>query len=126
MYTNPIHPPKKPLKEYLPIHVHCVLDDFEDYTDEIIQMIRDYCNDRNIHFMTRLYSSYKYSDDRYYIRSLPAFHIYIKKSYTDTFYPNTKPIQHITDTIDIYSKQLIEEHKRREKWKKFVGKYFNC
>ena len=116
MFRNPLYE-SKTLSEYLPIKVHCVLDDFEDYKDETVHMIRNYCIEHRIQFITRLYSSYKHSDDRNYIRSLPAFHIYIKKSYTDTFYPTMNPIQHIIDSLDIYSKRAR---------KKTIMRYFKC
>ena len=124
MIRNPLYISTKVTKEYLPIKVYCVVDDFGDYNDETIRSIRDYCNNRHVQFLTRMYSPYKYSDDRNCIHALPAFHIYIKKSYFDTFYPTTRPIQHITDSIDIYSKQLQEKKKRQEKWRRFFAKYF--
>lgn len=117
MQSNPLYMSTIIVKEHLPIKICCVLDNFDDYNDVMIRMIRDYCNEHRIQFITRLYSSYKYSDDRYFIRSLPAFHIYIKKSYSDTFYPNMNPFQHITDSLDTYSKRTR---------KKSVMRYFKC
>jgi len=103
---------KKSEKIIHPITVRCVVDDLSKISKDI-QDIRDYSHDLNILFITREYDSAKYSDDRYHIERLPAFHIYVKKSYKKTFYSNTRPYQIIEEIVENYVKQLkgVEKNK---------------
>ncbi len=109
-------PPKKP--EIYPITVKCIVDCLSD-TDPDIVTFRDYAHSLNINFLTREYDSRKYSEDRDYITRLPAFHIYVKKQYRETFYPNTRPYQIMQNAVEAYK---IKQHERlnRRTW---VGYY---
>jgi hypothetical protein len=100
-----------PVKVIYPITVKCVVDDLSD-KDKDVQKIRDYAQSLNIIFITREYNSSKYSDDRDFIRHLPAFHIYEKTRYKNTFYPNTRPYQIIQDTVN----QYLERKKNKRSW----------
>lgn len=108
---------------HLPIHVCCVLDEYSDYNDVTLHMIRDYCAKKNVLFTTRRYDSDKYSCDRYFIERLPAFHIYMRKSYEKTYYPNTRPIQHIDEILERYTRQIENKRLRKQLWKKRVASF---
>jgi hypothetical protein len=107
----------KPVRVVYPITVKCVVDDLSD-KDKDVQKIRDFAQGLNIIFITREYNSSKYSDDRDFIRRLPAFHIYEKTRYKNTFYPNTRPYQIIQDTVNHYLKNQKEKENRRT-WRAF-------
>lgn len=115
---NPLNPkptPKKP--EPYPITVKCIVDCISDADPQLLPF-REYAHSLNINFVTREYDSWKYSDDRHNIIRLPAFHIYVKKIYRETFYPNTRPYQIMQDAVEAYK---IKEQKRLHKrtWTSF-------
>lgn len=115
---NPLNAKPTPRKpEPYPITVKCIVDCISEVDPQLLPF-REYAHSLNINFVTREYDSWKYSDDRHKIRKLPAFHIYIKKRYIDTFYPNTRPYQIIHDTVESYK---IKEQKRlnRRSWTSF-------
>jgi len=97
-----------------PVRIICVVSELSDAGLPLIQAIREYARDSGVIFQTRLYNSLKYSDDRNNITRLPAFHAYIKKAYTKTFFPNTRPIQHINESIEMYLKYKEAKAKRKE------------
>lgn len=103
---NPLnHIPHK--KELYPITLKCIVDCLSDKNPEILPF-REYAHSLNINFVTREYNSQRYSEDRDMITRLPAFHIYVKKQYRYTFYPNTRPYQIIHDTLEQYKKNMIK------------------
>jgi hypothetical protein len=109
---NPLHH-KAPKKEQYPITVKCIVDCISD-KDPSLLPFREYAHSLNINFVTREYDSSRYSDDRDRITRLPAFHIYIKKMYRETFYPNTRPYQIMQDTVEGYKKQI-----KKKTWTSF-------
>ena len=120
MFSNLLHyiKPKKE-KEYLDVKIYCIVDELSDANDDIIKYVRDYCLRNNVIFETRRFNSHKYSNDRNFIRSLPAFHLYINTNYNRTFYPNTRPIQHIQEGIQLYIDKIENKKKKREAWNKY-------
>ena len=106
-----------PIRVLHPITVKCVVDELSD-KDTNVQKIREYAQSLNIMFITREYDSSKYSEDRDFIRHLPAFHIYEKKCYRNTFYPNTRPYQIIQDTVNQYLEKL-KKRENRKTWRAF-------
>lgn len=112
---NPLQKPieKKTCSDVLPITLCCVLDDLSDYNNPNIHAIRDYAISMKILFKSREYNSTKYSDDRHLITRLPAYHIYIKNSLFRTFYPNTRPYQHIQESIAEYNTILEQKNLRK-------------
>jgi hypothetical protein len=107
----------KPLRVLHPITVKCIVDELSD-RDATVQKIREYAQSLNIIFITREYDSIKYSEDRDFVQRLPAFHIYEKKCYRKTFYPNTRPYQIIQDTVNQYLEKL-KKRENRKTWKTF-------
>lgn len=108
-------------KEWLPICVKCVLDELDDYNDVNIHAIRDYCIQLNVMFDTRLYDSDKYHDDRDVIERLPAYHVYINRRIFRTFYPNTRPYQHIQESIQYYKDGIEARKRRRHRFQSFIA-----
>lgn len=98
---------------HIPVHIICVLDEYSDFDNHILHEIRDYCNKKSVLFTTRIYDSDKYSCDRDFIERLPAFHIYIKRAYSKTYYPNTRPLQHVDEAVELYMKRLDATKKRK-------------
>lgn len=87
-----------------PIKVCCVISDFD--LDPSVEKVSEFSYEKGIDFTMRLYNSRKYSDDMSSIKSLPAFHIYIKNGYRDTL--------HLDD--DLFN--TIHKYKREYETKK--------
>lgn len=127
MNENPIHIEltkketerlEKAKGHHLPIHICCVLDDHDDYTNPVVQAVRNYCIKKNVLFTSRLYDSSKYGCDREYIEQLPAFHIFMKQLYQKTYYTYGRPLQNVDDMIDLYTKTLEAKRLLKQKWRK--------
>lgn len=110
MEENPIT--KKPSyteRRIYPVKIVCVVDEYSDTDNVIIEKIREHALKSGAVYQTRLFDSLRISDDRNNVRSLPAFHVYNRKAYIETFYPNTRPIQHINEAIE---RHKINEQRR--------------
>lgn len=81
MQTNPLH--QKEVK-HSPLRLLCIVGDYDDSHTPEVQEIREYCSMNGILFSTRIYAPRKFADDKHYVESLPAFHIYAKKAYMRT------------------------------------------
>lgn len=103
-----------------PITVKCVVKDLADTDNKATHIIRDFSISQNIVFETRVYNSYSFSEDRYMIERLPAFHVYQHGKYRRTFYLNTRPFQHIQECIDEYKDELEQKQRRRDFWKNLI------
>ena len=112
---NPLTPKPPPRKEPYPITVKCIVDCISEADPQLLPF-REYAHSLNINFVTREYDSRKYSADRDIITRLPAFHIYIKKQYKETFYPNTRPYQIMQDTVEAYK---IKQNIKKKTWISF-------
>lgn len=117
MNNNPIV--RTPKVNY-PIMVRCVVDDLSEHNSEILK-IREYVHSLNLTFTMREFNSVKYSDDRNNIKRLPAFHIYEKACYRNTFYLNTRPYQIIHDTLVIYKTRVVNREVKKQAWRKFFS-----
>ena len=110
----------------LPITVTCVLKTLADYNNPDIHAIRDHCNSINIMFESRIYNSYVHRHDRDQICRLPAFHIYTHTQYQRTFYPDTRPLDHIGEVRAEYLKRVEKTAARkkafREMFQRFMGR----
>ena len=121
MINNMLHiKPKSKPKIYSDIHIECIVYELSDI-DDILKEIRIKCHEMNVMFITRKYNSTKYSNDRHYITSLPAFHIYVKQIYKTTTYPNKDPLKLIKNEISMYKHKLIEQQRKIE----YREKYYN-
>jgi hypothetical protein len=112
---NPLHDKPPPRKEPYPITVKCIVDCISDVDPQLLPF-REHAHSLNINFVTREYNSWKYSEDRDKITKLPAFHIYVKKTYRETFYPNTRPYQIMKDTVEAYK---IKQTIKKKTWTSF-------
>ena len=106
---------------HIPVHITCVLDEYSDFNDVILHEIRNHCIKKSVLFTTRIYDSSKYSCDRDFIERLPALHIYIKRGYIKTYYPNTRPLQHVDDAVELYLKGVDAANKRKISWRKRIS-----
>ena len=106
------------------VHICCVVDDYNDANmNPIIQRIKQHVIESGASFSTRIFNSIKKSDDRNNIRRLPAFHAYIERNYIETFYPNTRPIQHVDEAVERY-KVLMNKRYQRKEWFRSSIRYF--
>lgn len=110
-------------KYTLPIHVCCILDEYSDFDDIVLHGVRDYCIKKNLLFTTRLYDSTKYNCDRDYIERLPAFHIFMNRLHMKTYYPNTRPLQHIDEILDLYLKRENAKQQKKHLWNKKIREF---
>lgn len=107
-----------------PVKIYCIVDDLSDASrDVLLRDIKSHAINSGIIFTTREYDSRKFSNDRDIIERLPAFHAYIKKSYNRTFYPNTRPLDHINECINICINHEELKARRKEKWKKMYESF---
>jgi len=117
---NPMQKVKRTRPSPFPIVVKCVVENLADYSNKETHSIRDFAISENVLFETRVYNSYRYSEDRYEIRQLPAFHVYTNGAYRRTFYPNTRPLQHIQECIADYRAAVEKKRQRRDYWRNFI------
>jgi hypothetical protein len=121
--TNLTKDPK--MKEYN-VKVCCVLWEFTDSNGNAdIKMIKEHAHASGSLYTTRLYDSLKYSDDRKRIQRLPAYHIYINSAYMNTFYPDTDPLEHINECIEICNKRNEIKKKAKQEWSKVYSSVIN-
>jgi len=105
-----------PLQSRLPVRIICVVRNIDEPLSSNIQEIKKFCLELNLFFETREFDSWKFRHDRDQIERLPAFHIYMRSTYERTFYPDTRPYQHITEVKAIYVKGLEKRTKRGDTW----------
>jgi hypothetical protein len=107
-----------------PIKVYCIVDDLSEAgRDPIIRNVKSYVINSGAMFITREYDSRKFSNDRDVIQRLPAFHVHINKAYNRTFYPNTRPLDHINECIELYIKNEEAKIKRKGRWRKLYESF---
>ena len=105
-----------PLQSRLPVRVICVVKSIDEPLSAPVQEIKKFCLDLNLFFETREFDSWKFTHDRDNIERLPAFHIYRRTIYERTFYPDTRPYQHIAEIKAIYVKGLEKKAAKVGKW----------
>jgi hypothetical protein len=110
--------------ETLPLKIIYVYDSDLDapFHDSIFKIIKKYCHEANILLTSRYYNTTKYHEDCEYILSLPAFHVYFKNQYIDTFFADSKPLEDLRKILDKWraeqNEKEIRKEKRRQAWKK--------
>lgn len=106
----------------LPITVVCVVKyEWDDAATEEIQQIKDFCESKEITSYTREYNPNTMSDDRHFVERLPAFHIYVKSSYTHTFYLDTHPRHVIRETVQHFLDKQEAEAYNKILWKRITS-----
>jgi hypothetical protein len=88
------------------MQIQYVFQEEIDKNDPTFRKLEEYCELRNIQFTNRLFDSDKYEEDKFYVTKLPAIHIYYKKQYYETYFPDEHPIR---DIRLVYNKLEIEE-----------------
>lgn len=101
------------------IEICCVVADHSDI-DTNIEMVNEYTSNLGLKFKLREYDTWKYSDDRDMVASLPAFHVYFGDGYIDTLYPDEKVLDNIDEYVKKYEKIQLERKKFIEAWKNIL------
>ncbi len=109
--------PREP-QQRLPIVVTFVMRDHMDAPTA--KEIREYCNEGRLVFESRLYDSWRYRHDRDEILRLPALHIAVNGAWERTFYPNTRPLQHIQEVRHAYLMRLEAKKMRKAAWRRWI------
>ena len=102
-----------------PIEVCCVVADHSDI-DTDIEIVNEHTCNLGLKFKLREYDSWKYSDDRDMVASLPAFHIYIGEGYVDTFHTNENVLNNIDECIKKYEAKMLAAKRMTKFWKNFI------
>ena len=100
-----------------PIRLWCILKNHEQLEVPTMKAVRKHATDSGIIIHTRLFDSSKYLHDRDDIERLPAFHLYINKLYTDTFYLDNKPYEIIDRAVQA---QQVPVHPRKPNTKRWA------
>jgi len=101
------------------IEVCCVVGDHSQ-VDTDIELVNEYVSNLGLKFKLREYNTWKYSDDRDMISSLPAFHIYFGEGYIDTIYPDGKVLDNIDEYVTQYEKNRSARLRLIEVWKNIL------
>ena len=104
------------------ITIEYIVDDSSDeskHYDQIKEIIDHYSN-TNIIIIMRDFNSNKYSEDRYFVEQLPAFHIYNNNIYQKTFYSNSDAIKNIDAAIKM--QQMKKNYKPYNGFNKLLNK----
>lgn len=96
----------------MPFKICCVMDPGDEENHPVLKKVRDFCTETQIPFYSRSYNPTKFDEDCHFISYLPAFHVYDKRGYKDTFFPKDRPIQIIQSLILEWKE---EERKKAEK-----------
>lgn len=107
-----------------PIKVYCIVNDLSEASrNSLLREIKTYAINSGVMFITREYDSRKFSNDRDIIERLPAFHVYINRAYNRTFYPNTRPLDHINECVNTHLNNEEIKVKRKERWSKMYESF---
>lgn len=87
-----------------------------DTDDPILHELNKYCKLRNIVVKVRLFDPVKSEYDRRNITKLPAFHVYKKKQYYDTYYPDERSVQLIHLIYNKFELQELEYLAKKQIW----------
>jgi hypothetical protein len=118
MQSSPLHKASQS-RAKIPIRVICVVEDLKDMNTEPIKAVQQHCVSSDVYYEIREYDSDKHSQDRNNITSLPAYHIYMKSSYTKTFYPTNRPFQIINECIEEYHAKRTLKLEKKQRWATF-------
>lgn len=75
------------------LQIVAILNPATNFGEEIVDEVKEFCENKSIIFTAREYDSLAYAKDRDYVESLPAFHIYYGETYMDTFHKDY--VEHI-------------------------------
>ena len=124
METNQLAPQTPPPREvscYLPIRIAYVHAIGADMKDPFIPQMRDFCHEQKVYFTTREYAPRKYSEDCDYIERLPAIQMVEGKYHHKTFYPDTRPFQHVQEAVERHRVRQQTKQASKGTWKRRFG-----
>ncbi len=85
-----------------------------DYKNETYLMLKEFCDDIGVQFLSRPYDSDK-RQDRENIERLPALHIYESGNRERTVYM-TRPFQHIEEVYNKTAEKAYQKAVNKQKW----------
>lgn len=107
------------MKQVVPNNAFCIkfiVRDISATETSWYHDIQDYCKERKIPFVCRLFNSLEIEEDCHFIESLPAVHIYHKNDYIKTIHMKDNPVLSIQNQIQTYKdKKLLKKRTFREK-----------
>ena len=92
--------------------------------DNSSEEIKTYCQTRNINFICREYNSKKIIEDQENIVSLPAIHVYINNTFSNTYHSDDDFIHCIENEIKIYDTKQKKIKENKEKWMNYMRSIF--
>ncbi len=113
--------PNRIYMKLLPIKVEAVVEDLDDMNLRSIIDMRNFCKEKDIHFESRVYNSRKYNIDCEFIERLPAFHLFEKKIYQETFYPSDFAYQLVSEQVAAYKIRKAETERQRGRFRRWAA-----
>lgn len=107
----------------LPIKVEAIIEDLDGLNLRSILDMRNFCKEKNISFESRVYNSRRYERDCEFIERLPAFHLFEKKIYQETFYPSEFAYQLVGEQIAAYKIRKAEKERRKGRFKRWAASF---
>jgi hypothetical protein len=80
---------------------------------ELLPVIRQFCDDNHILLTAREYDPDHWEEDAFSIKNLPAFHVYYRDGWDDTFYPESNYI----GILKRHMAQAQKEFEKTSRWK---------
>ena len=115
--------PNRIYVKLLPIKVEAVVEESDDCNLRAIIDMRNFCKEKNIHFESRVYNSRRHAIDCDFIERLPAFHLFEKKIYQETFYPSEFAYQLVGEQVAAYKIRKAEKERRRGRFKRWAASF---
>lgn len=98
------------------MEIHYVHGVNVDTNDPILRKILEFCSSRDIAVKLRHYDTIEFEEDRDIIVRLPAIHIYKRNGYSDTIYPDFKPVQILALEYEKFQLEELEKESKRQIW----------
>jgi hypothetical protein len=115
--------PNRIYVKLLPIKVEAVVEDSDDFNLRSIIDMRNYCKEKNIHFESRVYNSRRYAIDCEFVERLPAFHLFEKRAYQETFYPSEFAYTLVGEQVAAYKIRKAEKERRKGRFKRWAAAF---
>ena len=99
-----------------PFRVEYVFKDCSEIQDSTIPSIIEYCTTMNIDFQIRKFNPFERSEDRHFIRELPALQVYEYDIYCHTIYMNESPIEILRRMFEKFEIKHAERLAKKQIW----------
>jgi hypothetical protein len=103
-----------------PIRVDYVIQEDYDENDPILRKIQEFCLGIKIDFHIREFDPIKYYEDRDYIERVPAIQIYERGEYTNTLFPDQRPIPFIREIHDKFETEYFNRLAKQQIWEEKI------